>query len=293
MVETTSRAAPGILLALLLACQSADSRLDLPVGDPERMTAELEVAEERYEQAAEDEDAIVWYGRRLAYLGRFEEAQDVYARGLEIHPGSVRLLRHRGHRWITMRQFERAREDLERAAELCAGHADVIEPDGMPNELGIPRSTLQGNVHYHLALARFLLRDFAGAAASWAACRNLATNDDMYCAAAHWEWSTLSRLGREAEAAAVLEPVHEDMEILENHAYHQLLLLYAGQREVDSLLTTPTDGEPQSAALQFGLAHFLSLRGELERAGAIYTELATRGSNAFGCIAAEAEIAGR
>ena len=40
---------------------------------------------------------------------------------------------------------------------------------------------------------------------------------------------TLRRLGRPAEAEQVLEPISTDMEIIENAAYHKLLLMYRGE----------------------------------------------------------------
>src|SRR5687768_13528444 len=55
-----------------------------------------------YDSDPESEDAIIWVGRRLAYLGRFNEAIGVFTRGLAHHPQSYKLLRHRGHRHITL-----------------------------------------------------------------------------------------------------------------------------------------------------------------------------------------------
>ena len=67
------------------------------VADPERqqkLLADLNAAAFDYNRNPQDESAIIWYGRRLAYLGRFEEAVAVYTRGLEVHPGSYRILRY-------------------------------------------------------------------------------------------------------------------------------------------------------------------------------------------------------
>ena len=76
---------------------------------PERqaeLEANLEAAWKEYLEDPRSEERIIWVGRRLAYLGRYRAAIEVYTRGLELHPQSYRLLRHRGHRHITLRELE-------------------------------------------------------------------------------------------------------------------------------------------------------------------------------------------
>ena len=60
------------------------------------------------------------------------------------------MYRHRGHRYITVAQFDRAIADFEKAVALIKGTPDEIEPDGAPNPTGKPRSTLHFNIWYHL-----------------------------------------------------------------------------------------------------------------------------------------------
>ena len=64
------------------------------------------------------------------------------------------MYRHRGHRYVSIREFDRAIADLEYAATLIEGTEDEIEPDGMPNAMNIPVSSLHSNIWYHLGLAR-------------------------------------------------------------------------------------------------------------------------------------------
>jgi hypothetical protein len=177
----------------------------------ERLEAQLAEARSAYERSPMDAEAIIWLGRRLAYLGRYREAIDVFGRGIQLHPGDARFYRHRGHRWITVRELDRAVADLAHAAELIRGQPDEIEPDGMPNPYGIPTSTLQSNIWYHLGLAHYLAHEFERALPSWREALAVSTNDDMFVATTDWLYMTLRRLGREAEAEAVLEPVRADM----------------------------------------------------------------------------------
>ena len=48
--------------------------------------ANLALAEADVTASPEDADAIIWYGRRLAYLGRYREAIAVFTRGIALHP---------------------------------------------------------------------------------------------------------------------------------------------------------------------------------------------------------------
>jgi tetratricopeptide (TPR) repeat protein len=276
----------------------AVSLLGEPLYPPElapatlaRLEADLAVARAAYDRDPVDADAIIWLGRRLAYPGRYREAIAMFTRGIGLHPGDARFYRHRGHRWITVREFERAIADLERAAELVAGRPDEVEPDGMPNPAGIPTSTLQSNIWYHLALAHYLRHDFERALPAWRRALEVSTNDDMYVATADWLYMTLRRLGRDTEAAAVLEPIHADMRILENHAYHLRLLMYRGELDPDSLLAVETDDPVQLATFGYGVGNWYLYSGDTARAHHVFRRiLAAPNWAAFGYIAAEAEL---
>ena len=132
-----------------------------PTGEQKaRLEADLAKAQAAYDRDPSSADAAIWLGRRLAYLGRFNDAITAYSRGIERHPNEARLYRHRGHRYVTIRKFDLAIADLRRATQLIAGKPDEVEPDGAPNKAGIPRSTLQSNIWYHLGLAQYLKGDF-------------------------------------------------------------------------------------------------------------------------------------
>ena len=85
--------------------------------------------ETRAKREQEHADAIIWLGRRTAYLGNYQEAIDLFTDGANRYPRDARMFRHRGHRWITLRKFDRAIADLTRAATLIRGQEDQIEPD--------------------------------------------------------------------------------------------------------------------------------------------------------------------
>ncbi|HEX6251254.1 MAG TPA: hypothetical protein VFZ56_07465 [Gemmatimonadaceae bacterium] len=268
----------------------------LPAETRARYEAQLAEARAAYDRAPGNADSIVWLGRRLAYLGRLHEAIDVYSRGLLLHPDNPWLYRHRGHRWITLREFDRAVEDFEQAALLVAGKEDEIEPDGQPNAQNVPIGTLHSNIDYHLALAYYLGGEFERALPVYARELENARNDDRRVSIAYWYYLALRRLGRNEEASALLQPITSGMNVIENDAYHRLLLLFKGELPADSILAAGAGGEMSvaDATSAYGLAAWHLINGREREAVDLFRRIIAGGQwPAFGYIAAEAELARR
>ncbi|MYA10720.1 MAG: hypothetical protein F4087_07980 [Gemmatimonadetes bacterium] len=256
-----------------------------------RQADDIATARANYDADPDDADAIIWLGRRIGYTGRYRDAIEVFSEGIRKHPGDARMYRHRGHRRISVREFDRAIADLTHAAGLVEGQPDEIEPDGQPNERGIPTSTLQSNIHYHLALAHYLKGDFETALQSYEDYLAVTTNPDQLVAISHWWYMALRRLGRDEEAAAVLEPVTAELDVIENTSYHRLLLMYKGEIEADELWD-PESEDPAGVAIAYGVANWHLYNGRAEQAEEMFRRiLEGSGWAGFGYIAAEAEIA--
>lgn len=255
------------------------------------LEANLAAAYEVYQRDPDNADAIIWLGRRVAYLGRYRDAIDIFTEGVRKHPEDPRMYRHRGHRYITTRRFDLAVEDLQRAAHLMAGTPDQVEPDGIPNDRNIPLSTLHFNVWYHLGLAHYLRGDFNRAAFGFRNALTVSRNDDSRVSASDWLYMSLRRAGRDAEAAAVLEPIREEMDIVENRAYHRRLLLYKGLLTPEALLET--EGlDPVTVATQwYGVGSWYLVNGRSEQAEEIFWRVTSAENwTPFAYIAAEADL---
>lgn len=263
----------------------------LPAEVRSEREARLAEAKAAAEARPDDPEALIWLGRRTAYLNRYRQAIAIFSRGVIQYPQDPRFLRHRGHRYITLRRFDVAEADLEDAARLIAGKPDEVEPDGLPNAAGIPTSTLQSNIWYHLGLARYLQGDFEGALEAYRACLEVSKNPDMQVATRQWLYLTLRRLDQDTEAAKVLEPIRLDMNILENQAYHKLLLMERGEIPPDSLLTAQGGGDLDPATLGYGVGAWYLAEGRQEEAVRVFREVVKTGPwSAFGAIAAEVEL---
>jgi tetratricopeptide (TPR) repeat protein len=266
-------------------------RIELPVEQRKQLEANLSRAEAEYKENPRDPERIIWYGRRLAYLWRYQDAIRIFTKGIELHPNYAKLYRHRGHRFITVREFDRAIADLEKAASLIAGVPDEIEPDGAPNKYNIPTSTTNSNIWYHLGLAYYLKGDFENALRAYRECMKFSTNEDMLCATSDWLYMTLRRMGKKEEADKVLEGIRKEMKILENHAYHNRLLMYKGELSPEELLS-PSDADEVSIATQgYGVGNWYLFNGQSEKAIAVFRNVvAGKHWAAFGSIAAEVEL---
>ena len=240
-----------------------------------------------------DIDSIIWYGRRTAYLGKYKDAIGIFTKAIKRWPDDARLYRHRGHRYITIRCFDEAIVDLEKAAKLIKGKTDVVEPDGIPNTKNIPTSTLQSNIWYHLGLAYYLKGDLKKAAYAYSECMKVSKNNDMLAATSHWYYMTLRRLEKNKDAERLLQPFDGDFELIENDDYLKLIRLYRGEVRADSLAAELGEKAETlgNASLGYGFGNWYLYNGDSLKAIGIFKKI-TAGNQwaSFGYIAAEAEL---
>ena len=236
---------------------------------------------------------LIWVGRRTAYLGRYKEAIAIYNDAIKKFPDDARLYRHRGHRLITLRCFDEAIVDFKKAARLIRGKPDEIEPDGLPNARNIPTSTLQSNIWYHLGLARYLKGDFRGALSAYREAEKVSKNPDMLVATMHWLYMTLRRLGRKAEAGKAVAAIADDLDLIENADYYQLIRLYQGKLKSGDLWKNdgPASDTLSNATVGYGVGNWFLYNGQRPEAEKIFRQVVMGNQwSSFGHIAAEAEL---
>ncbi|HET9830733.1 MAG TPA: tetratricopeptide repeat protein, partial [Vicinamibacterales bacterium] len=191
-----------------------------------------------------------------------------FTRGLEIEPNNALLLRWRGHRYLSVREFDRAYADLTRGGAI----------DG----------TIYG-IWYHLGVVQFLRGDFGGAAASFAKAQPIAPDAGELAGSTDWLWMSLSRAGRGAEAKAMLDRRPDSKPV--TNAYTRRLQLYRGEIRPDAVLT-PTDTEDvQVATLAYGLGNWYLVQGDKAEARKWFERSVQSGGwPGFGFIVSEVEL---
>jgi len=282
----------SVLLCTVLSTACAPTR---PAATTEAASsAEQKLAEAEAAWAAhpEDPEGWIWKGRRLGYLGRYDEAIAVFTAGFERFPTDARFLRPRGHRQLSQRRFAQAEMDLERAWQLEVGRSDSIEPDGQPNAANVPTSTLQGNIGYHWGLALYLQGRFDEAAAVYRLTLPVAKHPDMEVATRYWLTLSLRRAGKSSEAKEAMQ-FRPATPLLESFAYEKLLAMMRGEAPPEALLT---EARADRSAIDFptigyGVGTHLALIGDATRSREILEEVVGGPTKAaFGYIAAEADL---
>jgi len=216
-------------------------------------------------------DAFVGRGRTLARLRRYDEAFDAYGRAAQLDPADAMILRYRGHNYINVRKIDLALADLEKA--------EAMKKDDF-------------GIYYHLALAYYLKGEFSKAADAYAGCLRTSASDDDRVACYAWQYPSLVRAGRDAEAKALLDRIRPGLDVSENESYLDRLLLFKGVRTEAEVAAQMATGPLEQSTVGYGLGLWHLLNGRPEQARE-YFEKASSGEYwpAFGYVAAEVELA--
>jgi len=283
--DTTSAEQPSIEAITLLG-----DTLFTPKIRPGRSKDNFEAVFQAYQKFPDSVEALIWYGRRTAYLGHFQKAISIYSEGIQKFPEDARLYRHRGHRYISSRQYDKAIADFKKAAALMDDRPDQTEPDGLPNSRNIPISTLKGNIWYHLGLAYYLKGDLENALSAFQKREVTNKYDDNLVSGGHWLYMILKRMDKDSEALAEIEKVNPDMDIIENKSYYEMCLFYKGLLEEEDLNIS---GEFSSSddVHYYGLGNWnLYEKKDAFQAKRLYKRLLDNGNPySFAYLAAEAD----
>lgn len=252
---------------------------------------QLQAARELYENHPDSLEAIVWYGRRLGYLGNYYNAIDIYTEGLSKFPDSYKLLRHRGEAHITVRQFDKARQDMEQAVFFSRDTPNETEPDGQPNRLNKPLRSIKFNIWYHLGLTYYLQGNFDKAISAYKKCMEVSDNNDLKVATTTWLYRTYFQIGNMEEANSLLESIDPDMRVVESQSYHRILMLFKKELTPERIreLASRRD-QSLDPTIGYGLGNWYVLNGDVTIATETFDQVLSSGNwDSFGYIASEVE----
>lgn len=211
---------------------------------------------------------IIQLGLAQSAVRQYREAIRTFTRGLALEPNNALLYRWRGHRYLSVRELDRAFEDLTRGAQLD--------------------STIYG-IWYHLGIVKFARGDFPGAADAFAHAQPRAPDGGELAGSTDWLWMSLSRAGRTADARAMLDRHPDSLPV--TNAYGRRLRLYRGQIALDSMLTPADTGDIDVATLSYGVGNWLLVRGDTTKAREWFERSVRSGGwPAFGFIMSEIEL---
>jgi tetratricopeptide (TPR) repeat protein len=221
--------------------------------------------------AAEPRNVQRYVALGVAQAGarQFREAIETFTRGLAVAPDDPTLLRWRGHRYLSVRELDRAQADLERGLRLD--------------------STMYG-ILYHLGIVRYARGDFAGAAALFARAQPRAPDAGELAGSTDWLWMSLMRAGRAAEARAMLARRPDSLAVI--NAYARRLQLYRGEIGPADVFTLADTTDVQVATLSYGIGNwYLVARADTARAREWFEQSVRSGGwPGFGFIVSEIEL---
>ncbi|MEP6491912.1 MAG: tetratricopeptide repeat protein [bacterium] len=211
---------------------------------------------------------IIQLGVAQSGVRQFREAIQTFTRGLAIAPNDPMLYRWRGHRYLSVRELDKAMADLTHGFRLDSTNYGVL---------------------YHLGIVRYARGDFAGAADAFKRAQPHAPDGGELAGATDWLWMSLSRAGRKADAKAMLDRKPDSLPT--NVAYAQRLKLYRGQISPDSVITAADTSDVAVATLSYGIGNWYLVRGDTARARTWFERsIKSGGWPGFGFIISEVEL---
>lgn len=232
-------------------------------------TGVVRAARQRTTSEPTREADVVQLGNAHASVRDFRAAIAVYTDGLKLHPRSAPLLRWRGHRRLSLRDFIGAAYDLGRGIEVD------------PTEYGL---------WFHLGVVMYMQGRYSEAADAFSAALPLAPNPNERAGSTDWLWVSLRRLGLDDSATVVVQRLPDS--VAADYPYLRRLRMYRGEIAPKDLITASDTSATARATLFFGLGTYLELHGDTAGARAAYENAVkdADGWPAFGFIGAETAL---
>jgi tetratricopeptide (TPR) repeat protein len=215
-------------------------------------------------------EAIATFTKGLAALPRAAASDP--RRETRRHSEAM-LLRWRGHRYLSVREFAKAEADLTRGLALDSTNYGIL---------------------FHLGVLRSVQGRFAEAAMMFARAQPRAPDGGERAGSTDWLWLSLSRAGRHREAEAMLarrvDAQPDPKPAPAGYAYVSRLRLYRGEVTPEQLFTPADTADVQIATLSYGLGTWYLVRGDTVQARAAYERAMSGGGwPGFAFMASEAE----
>jgi Flp pilus assembly protein TadD len=215
-------------------------------------------------------DRVVALGVAQSGARQFREAVATFSKGLEFAPDNPVLYRWRGHRYLSLREFDKAYADLTRGLALDSANYGIL---------------------FHLGIVNFVRGDFNRAADLFARAQPRAPDAGELAGSTDWLWMSLMRAGRATEAAAMLARRPDSLRAAPGYAYATRLRLYRGEITPEQAFTPADTADVQIATLAYGVGNWYLVRGDTASARAWFERsLKSGGWPGFGFILSEVEL---
>ena len=211
---------------------------------------------------------IIALGVAQSGARQFREAIQTFSKGLAIAPNDPMLYRWRGHRHLSVREWDRALADLQKGYALDSTNYGIL---------------------YHLGIVRFARGEFNEAARIFAMALPRSPNPGEQGGSTDWLWMSLARAGRMADAKAHLDRKPDTQP--NTNAYARRIKLYRGEIGPNEVITPADTGDVNVSTLAYGLGNWYLVRGDTANARAAFERsIQAGGWPGFGFMLSEIEI---
>lgn len=215
-------------------------------------------------------ELIIALGVAQSAARQYREAILTFTQGIALTPDNAMLYRWRGHRNLSVREFESANADLTRGLQLDSTNYGIL---------------------FHLGVLRFSQGHFAEAADLFAKAQPRAPDGGELAGSTDWLWMSLARAGRIDEANAMLATHPDTLPAPPGYAYVSRLKLYRGELTPETLFSPADTADVQIATLNYGLGNWYMVRGDTTNAIAAFERAVQSGGwPGFGFIVSEQEL---
>lgn len=261
-----------ILICVLAASAAAQSvQYKSPAGTEYRAQVDTGPVARAMDSLAKDStnvQKIIALGVAQSGARQFREAIATFTKGLAIAPNDPILYRWRGHRHLSVREWDRSLADLQKGYALDSTNYGIL---------------------YHLGIVRFARGEFNEAARLFAMALPRSPNPGEQGGSTDWLWMSLMRAGRATDAQAHLDRRPDTQP--NTNAYARRIQLYRGQILPDAVITPADTGDVNVSTLAYGLGNWYLVRGDTANARAAFERsIQAGGWPGFGFILAEIEL---
>ena len=219
------------------------------------------------------EEDYIEISRQLLAVNQFKKAVENFSEGIEKYPNSFKLLRHRGHRYLNLRQPDKAIADLNKAEELIRSQPETWEYDAT----GKPTATYQHQIWYHIGLYHYLKRNYGESAIAYEKSLAYTKEGNNIAGASDWLYNAYQRSGQKDKIAALLKPFTLDFNIEnKDYPYFRRLILFNGVIKPEELVdaSKPIDQMPLLEVTKlYGLANWYAYNNNKEKANELYKKV--------------------
>jgi tetratricopeptide (TPR) repeat protein len=236
------------------------------------------------------EDDFIEIGRQLVATARYKEAVENYTVGLTKFSNSFKILRHRGHRYLTLRKLDLVVTDLRKARDLIKSQPDVWDFDAKGNKT----DTYQHQIEYHLGVYYFLKGSYKEAVVAFEKSLKEAHEGNEIVGTTDWLYNSYQRNGQKKEAEKLLTTISPDFKADQEQAYFRRIMLYKGSIQPTALVdetASPAGMGIQDVTKLYGLANWYGFQGNKEKAKELYAKIIQSNAwPAFAYLASEIEL---